>query len=354
MRSAFKKLMAVLLVGIMAISLAACGKTAKEANVVVKSSKSLPKEINFGILRVPNDETLAIAEGLFDKYFKEKGINCNFIVFDSGVDANKALASGSIDFATMGNTNGIVAKSLGIDVEMIWIHEVLGEIEGLAVKNNSGINKIEDLEGKKIATPFASTSHYSLLNALKKAGIEDKVQLLDMKTPEIVAAWDRGDIDAAYTWQPSLGNLLKNGKMIISSEDMAKEGYITANVDLVRKEFANQYPELVADFISCLTEAANIYRENPEKAAEIVAKELEITKEDALMQMKGSIWVTPEELVGKNYFGTSEKTGAFATIMKDTSDFLKDQGSIKNSPSQEEFNEYVNPLYIEKSIENNK
>lgn len=353
MKGLWKKVITMLLVGVMASSLAACGKTTKESSEVVKSSTSLPKEINFGILRVPNDETLAIAEGLFDKYFTEKGIKCNFIVFDSGVDANKALASGSIDFATMGNTNGIVAKSLGIDVEMIWIHEALGEIEGLAVKNGSGINKIEDLVGKKVATPFASTSHYSLLNALKNAGIDDKVQLLDMQTTEIVAAWERGDIQAAYTWQPSLGNLLKDGKMIVSSEDMAKEGYITANIDLVRKEFAQQYPDLVADFISCLTEAADIYRENPEKAAEIVAKELEITPEDALMQMKGSIWLIPEELIGEDYFGTSEKPGAFATVMKDTSDFLKDQGSIKNSPTQEEFNDYVNPLYIQKSIEKN-
>lgn len=350
MSNLLKKLTTTLLAGIIASSLVACGKDITAASQKTKSDTSLPKEINFGILRVPNDETIAIAEGLFDKYFEEKGIKCNFIVFDSGVDANKALASGSIDFATMGNTNGIVAKSLGIDVEMVWIHEVLGEIEGLAVRDGSGIDKIEDLAGKKIVTPFASTSHYSLLNALKQAGIEDKVQLLDMQTTKIVAAWERGDIDAAYTWQPSLGSLLKNGKVILSSEDMAKKGYITANVDLVRKEFADKHPELVSDFIACLTEAANIYRENPEKAAEIVAKELEITPEDALVQMKGSIWHTPEELLQEKYFGTSEKRGKFAEVMKDTSDFLKEQGSIKKSPTQEEFNEYVNPLYIEKYI----
>ena len=181
------------------------------------SQESLPKEINIGILRVPNDENIAIRQSIFDKYFTESGIKCNFIVFDSGVDANKAFASGSIDFATMGNTNAIVALSRGLDVELIWIHEVLGDIEALAVKNGSNINKVEDLAGKKIATPFASTSHYSLLNALKIAGIEDKVQLLDMQTADIVAAWERGDIEAAYTWQPSLGELLKTGKTIITS-----------------------------------------------------------------------------------------------------------------------------------------
>lgn len=351
MKKLYKNIFLVALIGILLGVLVGCGGNSDDGSKTSGASSSIPEEINVGILRVPNDETLAIAEGIFDKYFTEKGIKCNFIVFDSGVQANKALASGSVDLASMGNTNSIISLAMDLDVEMIWIHEVLGEIEALAVKNDSGINKIEDLEGMKIATPFASTSHYVLLNALKEAGIDEKVQLLDMKTPEIVAAWDRGDIKAAYTWQPSLGKLLEDGKMLVSSEDMAKKGYITANVKVVRKEFAEKYPDLVGDYIACLTEAGDMYREDPEKAAESIARELEIEKEDALLQMRGSIWCTPEELLEENYFGISGEPGNFATVMKDTSDFLKEQGSIDNSPSKDEFNSYVNPVYIEKSLE---
>ncbi|MTI69899.1 MAG: taurine ABC transporter substrate-binding protein [Firmicutes bacterium] len=340
-----KKILLILLIAVLAVSMIGCNSLEKS------EESSLPKEINFGILRVPNEQTIAIAEGLFDKYFTDKGIKCNFIVFDSGVDANKALASGSIDFATMGNTNSIIALSMDLDVEMIYIHEVLGEIEALAVKNKSGINKIKDLSGEKIATPFASTSHYCLLNALKDAGVDDEVELLDMQTPEIVAAWERGDIKAAYTWQPSLGKLLEDGEILISSEDMANNGYVTANVEVVRKEFSKKYPELVTDFITCLSEAKDIYIKDQEKAATIVAEELEITKEDALKQMNGSIWCTPKELISNKYFGTNKKPGDFVTIMKDTSDFLKKQGSIDNSPSKEEFDKYVNPLYIQNSLE---
>lgn len=342
-----KKLILVIMMMVLLMTLTACGGQSDTS----EESSGLPKEINFGYLRVPNDETLAITEQIFDEYFTEKGIKCNFITFDSGVQANKALASGSVDFATMGNTNAIIALATGIDVEMIWIHEVLGEIEALAVKNGSGIETVEDLEGMKIATPFASTAHYVLLNVLKEAGIEDKVQLLDMKTPEIVAAWERGDIKAAYTWQPSLGKLLEDGEILVSSADMAEKGYITANVEVVRTEFANKYPDLVADFISVLSEAGDMYREDPENAAELIANELEIEADDALSQMRGSIWCTREELLEDNYFGVSGNSGDFSSIMKDTSDFLKEQGSIDESPSKEAFENFVNPLYIEKSLE---
>ncbi|MDY6895948.1 MAG: ABC transporter substrate-binding protein, partial [Thermotogota bacterium] len=205
---------------------------------------------------------------------------------------------------------------------------------------------------KKIATPFASTSHYILLNILKETGIEDKVQLLDMKTTEIVAAWSRGDIDAAYTWQPSLGELITNGgRVLISSADMLEQGYITANVALVSKKFSQKYPDLVVSFIDCLAEANDIYLNEPERAAEIVSRNLGISPETALIQMQGSIWLTREEMISSMYMGTSENPGNFVKVMKDTSDFLYSQDFIENSPSLEDFSEFINPYYIEKSLE---
>lgn len=350
MKNSFlKKLSVVLMISLLIFSLAGCGNEQTAQN---DNEEALPDEINFGILRIPNDETIAIAEGYFDKYFAEKGIEVNTTVFDSGAEANQALASGSIDFATMGNTNAITALSRELNVEMVWLHEVLGDNEALAVKNGSGIEKVEDLKGLRVAVPFASTAHYILLNVLKEAGIEDQVQLLDMQTAEIVAAWERGDIQAAYSWQPTLAKLLDNGRALITSEDMAEKGYITANVEVVRKKFSDQYPHLVADFITAMAEAGNIYREDPQKAAEIVSEELGIEPEVALHQMRGTSWKTREELLSEDFFGTKETPGNFAKVMKDTSDFLQNQGSIEVSPSQQEYNEYVNPKYIKMSLEN--
>lgn len=348
-KSYFKKILLFLLITGLALTLTACGSDQAQKG---STEESLPEEINFGILRVPNDETIAIAEGFFDEYFSERGIEVNTRVFDSGVEANQALASGSIDFATMGNTNAITALARDLNVELVWIHEVLGENEALAVKEGSGIEEAEDLAGKRIAVPFASTAHYVLLNFLKEAGIEEDVQLLDMQTAEIVAAWERGDVQAAYTWQPTLAQLLKSGSTLTDSKEMAEKGYITANVEVVRKSFSEKYPELVADFISALTEAGDIYRNNPEQAAEIAGNDLGLETNVALHQMRGTTWKTREELLSEDFFGTVDQPGNFAVVMKDTSDFLQTQGSIEESPSQAAFNEYVNPEYIKMSLEN--
>ena len=133
---------------------------------------------------------------------------------------------------------------------------------------------------------------------------------------------------------------------------MAEKGYITANVEVVRKKFSDKYPHIVADFISAMSEAAEIYRNDPQKASEIVAEELGIEPEVALHQMRGTSWKTREELLSQDFFGTKESPGNFAKVMKDTSDFLQAQDSIEVSPSQEEYNDYVNPEYIQMSLEN--
>ncbi len=61
--------------------------------------------------------------------------------------------------------------------------------------------------------PFVSTTHYSLLAALKHEGVDPKsVEILNLRPPEIAAAWERGDIDAAYVWDPALGQIRTSGQ----------------------------------------------------------------------------------------------------------------------------------------------
>ncbi len=326
---------------VLAMVLVSCRKGGKA------EENSLPEEINFGIQRMPNDEAIAISQGFFDKYFSQKGVKTNFIVFDSGSAVNTALASGSIDFGLEGSSPAVIAKSLGFDIEMIWIHEVLGEIESLAVKNDSGIETLADLVGRQVATPVASTAHYSLLNGLKDAGISEQVEILDMQPKDIVAAWSRGDIEAAYVWQPALANLLEDGQIILSSEDMAAKGFVTANVEVVSGKFARKYPSMVASYIAAVSEAAEIYRNTPSKAAEIVAGYLEISPESALNQMKGSIWLDEQALLSPQYFGTSDAKGELVQIFKDTADFLAEQGSIESAPDLSVFRNFIEPKYIE-------
>ena len=297
-------------------------------------------DINLGVLRVPNDAILAKQMGLFEEKFGALGYDVNYYYFDSGVDANKAIVSGDIDFATMGNINSLVALGSNLDAELIWIHETLGEIEALAVRTSKNINTIEDLAGRQVATVFVSTAHYVLLNALQDAGIADQVTLLDMKTPEITAAWLRGDIDAAYTWQPSLGTLLDNGgEILISSEDMIDQGYMTANIELARKSYAEANPELVEAYIECMVEAKDYFDSNREDAISKLAIELDLTEAEISVQVSGSIWTSLEDMQSASFID------GYVDTMYAQADFLLDQDFIDRNVTRAEVALFINNSY---------
>lgn len=319
--------------------------------MLTSCSTSKSKVINIGLLRVPNDEIIAKQKGYIDEFFKSKGIKVKYSIVDSGVEANKAFASKSLDFATMGNTNGVVALSKKLDTSLVWIHEIIGSTEALVVRESKGIKSIKDLKGKKIATTFSSTSHYILLNVLKEAGIENDVEVIDMLTLDLVAAWERGDIDAAYTWQPGLDRIKQNGgKVLIDSKAMADKGFMTANIGLVRKSFAKENPELVVGLIKALDKAKALYKNNKEEAYKSASKELDLSKEIVKNQMDGSLWVSAKELLDNKYLGTTDKKGNFAKVMADTALFLKKQGSISSAPSQKEFEKFIDTSFIEKAV----
>lgn len=339
-----KKILTLLLLLSLVVGGSACSKKSE-------SSSGLPKKITIGTIRVANDKTLAEQLGFFKDFFESKGIEVEVRFFDSGTAANTAFAADSIEFAGMGYTNGVVALATNLNVEMIWIHEVLGANEALVVRE--GINDVKDLKGKKAATPFSSTSHLSLVKALEMNGLTpNEITLLDMDTKDIMAAWERGDIDAAYTWEPTLTEIKKSGKVLLDSADMAKKGVTTVNIELAHKKFTQKYPELVAEYISALAKAGKLYKDEPEKAIQANAAALSISEADTKIQMEGTIWLSREEQLSADYLGTKEKPGNFHKIFEDTAVFLKTQRKIDRIPSMEEINQFINSSYIEMSLNN--
>ena len=311
------------------------------------ASGDLPKVINIGTQEMPNDEKIAIAKGYFEQ---EMGVKVNIIKFEAGSIRN-ALISKDIDFALLGSSSATLGIASGIDVELIWVHEVLGNSEALVAKKNSGINTIKDLKGKKVATPFTTTTHYSLLKALELNGMSEKdITLLDMQMPEVYAAWQRGDIDAAYAWEPTLSKLLPDGKIILTSKDMAAKGVVTSNVEVVRRDFAQKYPDLVAKYIKALDKSVNLYNDNKSEAVKTLAQSLNISEADALKQTQGSIWLTAKQQLAPEYFGTSTSKGAIVKSLMDTAEFLYNQKSLKNKPQLDVFEKAVNPAYIERAL----
>ncbi len=317
-----------------------------------KSSSSSKSDkvdtVTIGTQEMPNDEGIAKAKNLFEETM---GVKIKIVKFDSGKDVNNALKAKSIDFGLQGSTSSALAVATNIPIKVIWIHEVLGDIESLAVRKSDHITSIKQLKGKKIAVPFATTSHYCLLRYLSSQGLSEKdVTLLDMDTNSAYASWKRGDIDAAWVWQPALQEILnEGGEILVSNGDAAKEGYMTANVEVVRADFAKAHPDLVVKYIQALEKAQKLYKDDKSGAVSSLAKLLGLENKNIETQIAGATWPTADEQISSDYFGTSDKKGALAENLLDTAKFLKDQKNITSVPAKSEFEKAIDPQYIEKA-----
>src|SRR6185369_3561671 len=180
--------------------------------------------------------------------------------FDSGAEVIAAVASGDVQIGYVGSSPLAAAASRQLPIETIFIAAQIGDAEALVTRNGANIAKPEDLVGKKVAVPFVSTTHYSLLAALKHWNIDPKsVEILNLRPPEIVAAWERGDIDAAYVWDPALGKAKETGKVLVSSAEVAKWGAPTFDAWIARTDFSAAHADVVTKFVKVTADTYKTY-----------------------------------------------------------------------------------------------
>ncbi|MFD2329054.1 ABC transporter substrate-binding protein [Cohnella sp. GCM10020058] len=328
-----KRMVLAASVMLLAVALSGCGEE--------KSGGSLPKEVTIGYQVIPNAELFVKTQGLAEKAFPDTKINWK--QFDSGRDVNTAVASGSIDLGLAGSVPVSIGIANKLAYKVYFLHDIIGDAESLAVRNASEIKSVKDLEGKKVAAPFGSTAHFSLLSALKLGGVDlQKVTVLDLQPQDILAAWQRKDIDAAFVWNPVLAKLTADdGSVVISAKALSEQGAITADVGIVRDKFAKDYPDFVKQYVGVLDDAVEEYRAHPDTVAEALAPVLSTDKDDALAQTKQLIWLTSEEQADAKYLGAEKDKSGFADVLKQTGEFLVEQKQIQSAPELSVYQEAI-------------
>ena len=312
-------------------------------------AQAKPAQVTIGYQVIPNAEIIGKQLGWFEKAMDVK---INWKQFDSGRDVNTAIAAGSVDLGLVGTSPAGAGIARGVPYEVIWIHDLEGENESLVVKKGRGIKSVKDLVGKKVAAPFGSTTHYSLLGAFKVSAVDPaSVKVLDMQPPDMLAAWQRGDIDAGYVWEPTLKKMVDaGGEIVVTSREMAQKGYLTGDVAVARKAFADKYPALVVKYLQVQVRGVELWQKSAKEAVAAVAKAFNIAPEEALREMKTLVWVSGQEQLSDTYLGTSAKRGKFAKVLKETADFLVAQKTIRSAPALAAFEKAVNPSYLESAL----
>lgn len=309
----------------------------------------MPARVVIGFQAIPNGEIVIKNLGWHEEHL---GVPVQWVQFNSGTELNAAVAAGSVDLGLGGSSTTVAAIVQGVPADVIWIYDIIGDNEALVVRADSEIEQVRDLVGRKVAAPFGATTHYHLMVALELAGVDPSdLTILDMTPADMRAAWQRGDIDAGFVWEPTLAAMLElDGRVLITSGQLAEQGFLTGDIGIVRRGFAERYPEFVIRYLETQIRAIEFIRNSPEEAAAAVGREFGIDQREALRQMESLVFLSGEEQLSSAYLGDSRSAGDLVDVFMATAEFLAEQRTIRQAPDRSVFEEAINPVYLERAV----
>jgi len=144
---------------------------------------------------------------------------------------------------------------------------------GLLVLESSGINKIEDLKGKKIAVPGrGSVSDFSMITYFKEHGMTlDDVQLVVLPTANMYQALSLGQVAGIYLWQDGFYQALDHPGVKIIYKEQDAMGITSCGGWAFTDEFIQQHPEVVSGFVKAYVKAWDWNNAHPQEYQSIAA-----------------------------------------------------------------------------------
>ena len=203
--------------------------------------------------------------------------------FNAGPEAIEALFAGAIDILYVGPNpaiNGFV-RSEGDALRIIG--GVASGGSGFVVRENSKIEKFEDLRGKRIASPQkGNTQDVALHHRMREKGLKSKAEGGDVEVFHIsggdqITALLKEQVDGLWTVEPWLARLVAeaDGKILFEEGELWPDAKYATTVLVVRRKFLNEHRDLVQKWVKAHEEIIDWINGNDAQAKKLFNEEFE-------------------------------------------------------------------------------
>ena len=220
------------------------------------------------------------------------GTKIEWFVYNAGPSAMEAIFARSIDFTYVGPSPAVnaYARANGRDVRI-----VAGAMRGgeaLVVRGDI-IRKVEDFRGKAIATPQLGNTQdvecraWLISNGIRVTLVGGDARVLPTANPDILALFQQGKLDAAWTVEPWVSRLLAEagGRIFFEPENTV------TTVLAGREEFLRANTEVARKFAAAHRELTQWIRDHPEEAQRRVRDELSVlTRKEIPLALIQQAW----------------------------------------------------------------
>jgi NitT/TauT family transport system substrate-binding protein len=247
------------------------------------SNGSESKELRIGYFPNINhaQAVIGLGNGDFQKALGDD-VDVKTQLFNAGPSAIEALFANQVDVTYIG-PNPAINGYVESDGEALRI--IAGATSGGAVfvvRNDAGIDSVDDLSGKKFSSPQLGNTQdvalrkYLLDNGYKTTDKGGNVEVKPAKNADIVTLMVKKDIHGAWVPEPWGAKLVKeaNSKIFVDERDLWPNGeFVTAHI-IVRTDYLEKNPDIISKLLKAHIEKTQWINENPEEAMQALNAEL--------------------------------------------------------------------------------
>ena len=264
------RLVAIAIAGLLAV-VVAFGATA--ASAPAKQQAAVTITVN----TLPIANALPLDLGIKKGFFAEQGIEITKRTLQSGNDVVLALQNDNGEIGYLGWVPMMIARTQGIKLTAVAASEVEGTNEAdnwqnILVKGSSSIRTPADLAGKTIAVnALKGVGEVMIKAALKKQGVDpNSVRLLALPFPAMRSALNNGQVDAIWTPEPFLSQVLSDGGRIVMAPGPVLGRFFPIGGYASRDEWAARNPGLAAKFRAAINKSLTYAQSHPDEIRDLL------------------------------------------------------------------------------------
>jgi NitT/TauT family transport system substrate-binding protein len=242
------------------------------------------RDLNLGVVNWIGYGPIYVAAA--NGYYRKYGPDVHLVTFSDNSLMPGAAQGGALDATTLTYDQVIVADSRGLSLKVVM--PVDYSVGGDAIVGSSSVHSLQDLKGHKVAYQPGSTSEFLLGYALGTVGLSVRDIRSVTSTPEGVPAMLAGSaVEVGVTYEPNVSTVLKleGGRrfhVLLSSREA--RGMITDVLAVTDATIARN-PKLVEGLMRGTLDGLAFMHSNPQQAAAIIAKALEIPPAEVTRQL---------------------------------------------------------------------
>ncbi|MGF1647120.1 MAG: ABC transporter substrate-binding protein [Kineosporiaceae bacterium] len=249
---------------------------------------------------IPIVDVAPLYLGVEQGFFADRGLEIEAVPAQGGAAIVPGVVSDDYQFGFSNNTSLLLATDSGIELEIVAPGSASTGVEGedfgaVVASSSSGITEAADLAGRRVAVnTLNNIGDTTVRDAVAQAGGDDStIEFVELPFPDMPAALENGDVDAAFVVEPFLTITTTAGGTPVAwmyataAEDLSVATYFTSDA------YAEENPEVVEAFAAAMIESQEYATENPDAVLDILT---EYTTIDAALIPEITLPAFPSEV----------------------------------------------------------